>query len=161
MLNSARELRRKSSLRSYTSAPGMAYVSPYYLAMIHTALGEQQQALAALDQGYAERDRYLRGSMWMTPSTRYARSPTSRTCCAASGFPPRGFARQLFPGLSSPSGVSGSVRLYIRYVKNADSCEYVPKSCTTTASAGSFRPRISALVRRTLNWSLHSYRFLT
>jgi len=35
------------------------YVSPYYFAMIYTALGEPQQALAALDQGYSERDRFL------------------------------------------------------------------------------------------------------
>jgi eukaryotic-like serine/threonine-protein kinase len=35
------------------------YVSPYYFAMIYTALGEPQQALTALDQSYAERDRYL------------------------------------------------------------------------------------------------------
>jgi len=37
------------------------YVSSYHFAMIYTALGEEQQALAALDQGYAERDRYLTG----------------------------------------------------------------------------------------------------
>jgi hypothetical protein len=38
---------------------GQGYVSPYHFAMIYTALGEQQHALAALDQAYAERDRYL------------------------------------------------------------------------------------------------------
>ena len=35
------------------------YVSPYHFAMIYTSLGERQQALAALEQGFSERDRYL------------------------------------------------------------------------------------------------------
>ena len=35
------------------------YISPYLLAMTHVALAEQDQALAALEQAYKERDRYL------------------------------------------------------------------------------------------------------
>jgi len=35
------------------------YVAPHYSAMIHAALGEKEQALAALEQAYRERDGYL------------------------------------------------------------------------------------------------------
>lgn len=37
----------------------LRYVSPYLLAMMDVALAEDDQALAALDQAYEERDRYL------------------------------------------------------------------------------------------------------
>jgi TolB-like protein/Tfp pilus assembly protein PilF/predicted Ser/Thr protein kinase len=36
-----------------------SYVPAYLLAMTHAALGEQEQALAALEQAYADRDRFL------------------------------------------------------------------------------------------------------
>lgn len=50
----AKELRTKLSEQAT-----VRYISPYLLAMTHIALGEQDRALAALDQAYAERDRYL------------------------------------------------------------------------------------------------------
>jgi len=64
------------------------YVSPYYLAMIHTALGEQQQALAALDQGYAERDRYL---TWLNVDDAFdplRKEPHFQDLLRRIGFPP-------------------------------------------------------------------------
>lgn len=36
-----------------------SYVAPYYFAMIDAALGDQDQAIAALEQAYADRDIYM------------------------------------------------------------------------------------------------------
>ena len=65
-----------------------SYVSPYHLAMIYTALGEQQQALAALDQGYAEHDRYL---AWLKVDDAFdplRREPRFQDLLRRIGFPP-------------------------------------------------------------------------
>jgi len=64
------------------------YVSPYHFAMIYTALGEQQQALAALDQGYAERDRYL---TWLRADDAFDplhKDPHFQDLLRRIGFPP-------------------------------------------------------------------------
>jgi serine/threonine protein kinase/tetratricopeptide (TPR) repeat protein len=64
------------------------YVSPYHFAMIYTALGEQQQALAALDQGYAERDRYL---TWLRVDDAFDplhKDPHFQDLLRRIGFPP-------------------------------------------------------------------------
>jgi len=56
--------------------------------MIHTALGEQQQALAALDQGYAERDRYL---TWLNVDDAFdplRKEPHFQDLLRRIGFPP-------------------------------------------------------------------------
>jgi len=64
------------------------YVSPYHFAMIYAALGDQQQALAALDQGYAERDRYL---TWLRVDDAFDplhKDPHFQDLLRRIGFPP-------------------------------------------------------------------------
>ena len=45
--------------RKLSEQAKVRYVSPYLLAMTRVALAEEDQALAALEQAFAERDRYL------------------------------------------------------------------------------------------------------
>jgi len=64
------------------------YVSPYYFAMIYAALGDQQHALVALDQGYAERDRYL---TWLKVDDSFdplRKEPRFQDLLHRIGFPP-------------------------------------------------------------------------
>ena len=64
------------------------YVSPYHFAMIYIALGEQQQALASLDQAYAERDRYL---TWLRVDDAFdplRKEPRFQDLLHRIGFPP-------------------------------------------------------------------------
>jgi serine/threonine protein kinase/Tfp pilus assembly protein PilF len=64
------------------------YVSPYYFAMIYTSLGERQQALAALEQGFAERDRYL---TWLNVDDAFdslRKEPRFQDLLRRIGFPP-------------------------------------------------------------------------
>jgi hypothetical protein len=56
--------------------------------MIYTALGEQQQALEALDQSYAERDRYL---TWLRVDDAFDplhKEPHFQDLLRRIGFPP-------------------------------------------------------------------------
>jgi adenylate cyclase len=96
------------------------YISPYYFAMIYTALGEQQKAFAALDQGYAERDRYL---VWLNVDDAFdplRKEPRFLDLLRRIGFPP-------YPASTSRSEIfslaNGGVSLwrYLRYIESADS----------------------------------------
>jgi serine/threonine-protein kinase len=49
----------KKLLTKLNDQAKLRYISPYLLAMTHVALAEEDQALAALEQAYKERDRYL------------------------------------------------------------------------------------------------------
>jgi serine/threonine-protein kinase len=49
----------KKLLTKLNEQAKLRYISPYLLAMTHVALAEEDQALAALEQAYEERDRYL------------------------------------------------------------------------------------------------------
>jgi TolB-like protein/Tfp pilus assembly protein PilF/predicted Ser/Thr protein kinase len=65
-----------------------SYVSPYYFAMIYTALGEHQHALTALDQAYGEHDRYL---TWLKVDDAFdplRREPRFQDLLRRIGFPP-------------------------------------------------------------------------
>ncbi|HEX8179687.1 MAG TPA: winged helix-turn-helix domain-containing protein [Pyrinomonadaceae bacterium] len=46
----------QAMLSELKQASAGAYVPPYYLALIHTALGEREEALACLEKAYEERD---------------------------------------------------------------------------------------------------------
>jgi tetratricopeptide (TPR) repeat protein len=48
-----------ASLQELHRLASLSYVSPYYLALIHTALGEKGEALAALERSHAEQDSTL------------------------------------------------------------------------------------------------------
>jgi len=49
----------KKVLAKLSRQAKLSYISPYLLAMTHVALAEEDQALAALEQAYDDRDRYL------------------------------------------------------------------------------------------------------
>ncbi len=48
--------RAESLLRELVSLPGPEYVSPYYIALVHTRLGRAAQALRWLERGFVEQD---------------------------------------------------------------------------------------------------------
>jgi len=86
--NFGKRTEAKKLLDDLRERAGHTYVSPYYFAMIYTALGEQQQALAALDQGYAEHDRYL---TWLKVDDAFdplRREPRFQDLLRRIGFPP-------------------------------------------------------------------------
>src|SRR5262249_28231226 len=65
-----------------------SYVPAYLLAMTHAALGEEEEALAALERAYAERDRYL---IWLKVDEVFdplRGEPRFRDLLRRVGFPP-------------------------------------------------------------------------
>ncbi len=65
-----------------------SYVPPYLFARIHAALGEEQQALASLEEAYAERDQYL---VWLKVDDAFdplRQQPRFQALIRRVGFPP-------------------------------------------------------------------------
>ncbi len=85
---SSRKADAKKVLAELGERAKHSYVPPYLFAMTHAALGEVDQALAALEQGYAERDIYM---TWLKVDDAFDAlrgEPGFRNLLRRMGFPP-------------------------------------------------------------------------
>jgi hypothetical protein len=60
------------------------YVAPYFMAVIHKSLGENDQAFEWLERPTRSALAGWFSSKWNQGSTAFARTRASKTCCAAS-----------------------------------------------------------------------------